>query len=155
VVRTINVPTFGLLLLRRTHVNRFQFKRDGEQIIDGRPTLRLEFVERVKPTIVRDLKGRDVPLEGRFWIDGAEVVRTLVKTRGTPDPGRPFVPASGTTVMWVEVNYARDDRLGISVPVIMNERATAPNFATVSGTAEYSNFRRFNVDTSFETTHPR
>ena len=149
VIRTINVPTFALMLLRPANVKRFQFRKRGEEMIGDVMAWRVDFVERRTPTIVRTLRGANVPLEGSLWIDPASgrVVKTLVKSVGTPDPGAPMPPpGSGHTLMWVVVTYTPSETLGLWVPEKMSEWARAADMAVVSGTATYLNFRRFEVN---------
>ena len=157
VIRTINVPTFGLMLLRPEYVKRFEFKKRSEEMVGDVLTWRVAFAERVRPTVVRTLPrgGNDVPLEGSFWIvpQSGRVIKTLVKTIGTPDPGVPLVVTSNQTLMRVEVTFAPSDALGLWVPERMAEWARAENRAEVSGTATYSRFRRFAVKTA-ETFQP-
>src|SRR4029453_4644694 len=109
-------------------------ERVGDGLTGGGP-----FAERVRPTVVRTLPrgGNDVPLEGSFWIEpqSGRVIKTLVKTIGTPDPGGPLVVTSNRTLMWVEVTFAPNDSLGLWVPETMTEWARAENRAVVSGTA--------------------
>ena len=155
VIRTINVPTFGLMLLRPDYLKRFEFRKRSEEMIGDGLTWRVTFVERARPTVVRTLRGQDVPLEGSLWIEpqSGRVIKTLVKTIGTPDPGVPLVVISNQTLMRVEVTFAPSEALGLWVPDRMSEWARAENRAEVSGTATYSRFRRFAVKTA-ETFQP-
>jgi hypothetical protein len=150
VIRTINVPTFALIVLRPAYLKRFEFRKRGEETIAKVRTWRVEFVERTRPTVVRTLRGNNVPLEGSLWIDplSGRVLRTLVKTLGTPNPGQPIRPRSGDTLMLVVVTYAPSATLGFWVPETMSEWSMGPDRGTVSATATYSNFRRFEVSTS-------
>lgn len=150
VFRTINVPTFGLLLLNPEYLKRFEFRKRSEEKVTGVATWRITFEEQARPTVVRTLKGDDVRLEGSLWIEPGtgRVIKTLVKTVGTPDPGelRPRIP--GLTSMRVETTFAPSDTLGLWVPVTMSEWAKALDGYEVEGTATYSRFRRFTVKTS-------
>jgi hypothetical protein len=156
VIRTINVPTFGLLLLRPEYLKRFEFRKRSEERVSGVATWRISFDERLRPTVVRTLRGNDVPLEGSLWIEPGtgHVIKTLVKTIGTPDPGSPMIRFRGPTLMWVETTFAPSDALGLWVPATMTEWARAENSSEVEGTATYSRFRRFTVKT-LETFHER
>jgi hypothetical protein len=149
IVRSINVPTFGLMLLCPSHLPRFEFTKRGEDRIAGVMTWRVGFVERTRPTVVRTLRGGDVLLEGSLWIDplSGRVLKTLVKTLGTPDPGPVLRSVTGETHMWVEVTFTPNETLGLWVPEKMTEWGQAANLAIVSGTATYSRFRRFAVKT--------
>jgi len=150
VVRSINVPTFGLILLRPSYLKRFDFRKRGEDRIAGVAAWRVEFVERTRPTVVRTLSGGDVMLEGSLWIDplSGRVIKTLVKTAGTPDPGSTVWRWAGLTQMWVEVTFVPNDTLGLWVPETMTEWGRGDNLVEVSGTATYSRFRRFSVRTT-------
>jgi hypothetical protein len=152
VIRTINVPTFGLMLLRPSYLKRFEFKKRGEEMVGDVLTWRVTFEERTRPTVVRTLPrgGNDVPLEGSFWIEpqSGRVIRTLVKTIGTPDPGSLMYVVSNRTLMWVDVKFAPGEIPGLWVPQTMTEWARAENRSEVTGTATYSRFRRFEVKTS-------
>jgi hypothetical protein len=154
VIRTIDVPMFGLTLLRPDLRARFTFKKRREEPLDGVLTWRVDYVEPMRPTIVRTLRGESVPLEGSFWVEPASgrIMRTLVKVQGTPDPGVRMPPSSGSTLMWVQVTFAPNDTLGMWVPARMNELAMAADRSMVVVAAMYSNVRRFEVNTT-ETFH--
>src|SRR6185503_15245265 len=152
VVRTINTPTFGLMLLRPSYAARLTFRKRGEEVVAGERTWRITFVERVRPTIVRTLPrgGEDVPLEGTLWIEpsSGRVIKTLVRTIGTPDPGSLLPVYSAQTLMWVEVTFTPSETLGFLVPEKMTEWARAIDRTQVTGIATYSRFRRFTVRTT-------
>jgi hypothetical protein len=154
VTRTINTPTFGLMLLRPAYAARFEFKKRGEERIAQQPVWHVTFTERARPTVVRTLRNDDVPIEGSVWIEpeSGRVVKTLVKTIGTPDPGSFIVTFVERTLLRVEVFFAPSDSLGFWVPVRMTEWAQASDRSVVEGTATYTRFRRFTVNTaeSFE-----
>jgi len=76
------------------------------------------------------------------------VIKTLVKTIGTPDPGSPTYVISSQTLMRVEVAFTPSDVLDLWAPETMTEWARAENRNEVTGTAMYSNFRRFAVKTT-------
>jgi hypothetical protein len=149
VIRTIDVPTFALMLLRPEYRRRFQFRKHGEETIESTSVWRIDFVEHARPSIVRTLRNSDVMLEGSFWIDpmSGRVVKTLVKTEGTPDPGIRIPPPTRTPLMWVLVAYAPNDALGLWVPDRMNEVAVSMDRSSVTVAATYSNFRKFDVQT--------
>lgn len=152
VIRTINVPTFGLLLLKPEYLKRFEFMKRGEEKVGGLVTWRIVFVERARPTVVRTLPpgGDDVPLEGSLWIEPetGRVIKTLVKTAGTPDPGAFTAAVVGFTLMRVETTFAPNDAVGLWVPEKMTEWARADDLSEVEGVATYSRFRRFTVRTT-------
>lgn len=150
VFRTINVPTFGLLTLDGQHADRFEFTGAGDERIDGRMVARVRFVERRGGSLVKTLKGEPVPLEGTLWLerDTGRVMRTLVKTRGTQEPGRQPPPFDGQVLMWVQTNFGLVPPSGAWAPVEMREWSRSSDLREVSGTATYSNLREFAVDTA-------
>ena len=150
VTRTINTPTFGLMLLRPAYARRLEFKKRGEELVAGQRVWRVTFVERVRPTVVRTLRNEDVPIEGSLWIEpsSGRVVKTLVKTIGTPDPGSLTPIIRGLTLMRVEVTFAPSESLRFWVPDTLTEWARASDGTEISGTASYARFRRFTVNTT-------
>jgi hypothetical protein len=149
-ITTITVPTFGLMLLTPANLQRFEFRKRGEEQIAGVTTWRVGFVELTRPTLVRTLRGDDVTIEGSLWIDPltGRVIKTLVKTLGTPDPGLPVTAGNGLTLMWVEVTFARNEALGLWVPEKLTEWARTGDNAVVAGTSTYARFRRLAVKTT-------
>lgn len=150
VFRTINVPTFGLLPLDGSYSDRFEFRANGGERIDGRPATRVLFVERRGRSLVRTLKGDDVPIDGALWIEDAtgRVLRTIVKTPGTQNPDRRPPPFDGRVLMWVETTYGPVPPSADWGPVQMRDWSRASDMREVSGIASYSNLRRFSVDTT-------
>jgi hypothetical protein len=154
IVRTINVPTFPLMLLRPVFRQRFEFtERPRQEAVNGQAATRIDFLERTRPTITRSAHGDNAPLDGSFWLDvgSGRVLKSLVKTVGTPDPGKTgffSFGGSGVTELWVQVSYAMNDVLGVSVPTEMTEFGATPSGSRVDGKATYSNFLRFQVNTS-------
>jgi len=142
--------TFGLMLLRPEYARRLEFKKRGEELLAGLRVWRVTFVERVRPTVVRTLRNEDVPIEGSLWIEpsSGRVVKTLVKTIGTPDAGSLMPIYSAQTMMRVEVTFAPNESLRFWVPDTLTEWARASNGAEISGTATYTRFRRFTVNTT-------
>jgi hypothetical protein len=150
VIRTIDVPTFALMLLRPDYRRRFTFRKHGEETFESVPTWRIDFVEHARPAIVRTLRKDDVMLEGSVWVEPASgrIVKTLVKTEGTPDPGIRIPPPNRVPLMWVLVAFAPNDALGVWVPDRMNEVAVSMDRSSLAVTATYSNFRRFDAQTT-------
>lgn len=160
--RTINTPLLSLLFLQRSIQPRFRFKLGKLDAGAGPRTWVVEYKEEARPTLIRALMtddNRDLPASGRFWIDAdtgrvskTELLFAVVGMR-----------ASLTTA------FRRDDRLGMDVPLDLrevyrlqrevseqgptNKDEGAPRVTNsveetiVSGTAVYSNFRRFDVAT--------
>lgn len=136
--RTLADPLLALIFLEPAFRSRFAFALAGIDTSHGGDVWIIKYEERARPTIVRDLDDRNAPVSGRFWIEGAtgRVVQTELKIRG------------GDCVMTV---FGHDERLQISVPVEMRDVAWVGE-TSVTGTATYSNFRRFDIHTE-ETVH--
>jgi len=91
------------------------------------------FVERGRPTLLRagPFADQDVPTRGVVWIE--EATGRILQTELEVGRGR------GAPKMTTK--FRLDERLQVTVPVEM--RTQNPD-----GTATYTNFRRFGVDTS-------
>jgi len=80
-----------------------------------------------------------VPAKGRYWIDPADgrILRTRLETR----------PTGSTNT--IDVVFRHEPALGLLVPGEMVEQRKGGT-ETLDGRAVYTNFRRFQVDTSFQ-----
>jgi hypothetical protein len=144
--RTINVPTLALEFLALNFQPRQRYEKTGEETVTGVRTWRIAFDEQARPTVIRTPDGGDVPSKGIVWVD--PVTGRIIRTQLEPQQGyqdetvtvsKPEGPRQKSTIV---VTYAPDPRLGTWVPVEMRESyATAQ--LSLTGTATYSNFRRF------------
>ena len=136
-LRSTNVPTFALTILRDEHRRRFEFERVDEERVEGLNVWVIQFREWASPTLISDLRGGDVSARGRMWIDPLEgrLVRTEVLTGDDDSQMR-----SRTTV-----RYRPEGDLGIWVPWDMQERYESRDGRRFDATASYSNFQQFNV----------
>ncbi len=134
IVRTFNEPTLALLFLDRRYRSRFDFSRGRDARVNGTRASAFEFVERNRPTVIRN-GDRDVPAQGTLWIEPAtgrvlqtslEMVDETVGLRGR-----------------VSVIYKLDARLGTMVPIEMRESYVSAAGERIDCTATYSDFRRF------------
>lgn len=139
VSRNINVPTLALVFLTDRHRHRFDFKLGKRD--DSAPGVVVEFKERTRPTFVRTEGNRDLPVQGRLWLD--ESSGTVLRTE---------LEAIDTAVeAHITVTYEREATLGLWVPARMEERyRRRRDPMEVHGLATYSKFRRFQVSTSEE-----
>ena len=83
VERNINVPLFLLRFLQAENRHRFNFRLAGTRRVAGVEAWRIEFEERVFPTIITDKQGNDVDAKGWFLVDqltGA-IVETALENR--------------------------------------------------------------------------
>ena len=83
--RTLNVPTFALLVLHPDHQHRFSFSSAGSRSIDGTQTVLIAFAEKGRPTLVAGADG-DVVSKGGIWIDADR--GTVLRTDVWYSPGR-------------------------------------------------------------------
>jgi VWFA-related protein len=145
VARNVNVPLFPLSILRTYNRIRFDFTIAREEDSAGVRVWRVEYSERLRPTLVKDLYGNDVPISGWFLVDqltGA-IVETCVRTSKGPATGEMLV------------HYRRDPLLGLWVPAEMREIFRDGRSVITDGKATYSNFRRFQVTTEEKIVIPK
>ena len=142
VQRNINTPTLVLVFMTDDQRPHFSFKI-GKSEDEG---VVIEFRETVRPTFVRTSNDRDLPVNGRLWVD--EQDGTIHKTE---------LHAVDTNVeAHITVTYTLEPGLGLWVPSRMEERYRAGrDSAEVRGTATYSRFRRFQVKTSENIDDPK
>jgi hypothetical protein len=148
--RTINTPMTALMFLTTIHQPQSTFSLDGAEVIAGVTCRVVRFTEVREPSLIESLDGT-VQAGGRFWIEpmSGRVMRSelLAVTTLATDRTR-LVRGRITTT------YAEEGRLGIWVPVRMDEHyevVRGPTKGTIDGRADYSNFRRFGVSTSEQT----
>ena len=138
VLRTINVPVLALIVLRPQYQPRFTFSNLQRDRRAGPDVWSIEFHEHERPTIIRGEGGKDLPSSGRFWIEAPD--GRVVKTELMVDDSQ--VHAIITT------DYRPDESFGFNLPSRMREQyTTGPRMSRIIGTATYSKFRRFNVET--------
>jgi len=142
--REVNLPTTGLFMLHLRNQHRLAF-RAGDVEPSGAAACRIvTFTEQSRPTIVKSLRGYDVPLSGRACIDATG---TVLSTRLDLD-GRYTMRGA------IDVSYERHERLDVLVPGRMWEWYALPESISdagwptyVEGMANYSNLRLFSVTT--------
>jgi hypothetical protein len=146
VQRTINIPIMGMLFFDRRSQPLSAFKRVESGNVKALAPLAaapaiwaIEFKETQPGTMVRGLKGRDVPSHGRAWIDSTSgrVLRTQHISVDT------FVRAQ------IDVTYRAEAGLNLLVPGEMREKYVIlqPN-VTINGRAISNRFRQFTVTTT-------
>lgn len=131
VSRTINVPTVALDLIHPRHRSRFTVTKRGEEVVDGTRAWVLAYDERSRLTLLRTPDGRDRSSRGAVWVDpetGA-VLRSDLSWDGSP-PG------------FIVVHYRHEPNIDALVPETMLEEYRGLK-GTVTGTATYTNYRRF------------
>lgn len=135
--RTINVPDIALAYLHPDHQDKIKVEPSQRTRLEGAEALLFRFREISGPTIVTSPTGQDIRAHGRIWTDSISGV--ILRTELT-------VSAQRSTAVSV-VDFRRDERLGVLVPVRMSERYSAAN-EFVAAIATYSNFRKFSVSTT-------
>ena len=164
--RTLNVPTFALLVLHPDHQHRFSFSSAGSRSIDGTQTVLIAFAEKGRPTLVAGADG-DVVSKGGIWIDADR--GTVLRTDVWYSPGREGWSFTGAAFTRIVTEYEREPRLQVTVPVRMTETYEAgggyyagmldewgrrrSGFA-IKAVAHYSGYRRFDVTTDEKYTSP-
>jgi hypothetical protein len=142
VTRTINIPTFPLLVVHPTHRDRFRFS-DGGRSREAEADLRqVAFREKGRPRLVRGARGQDVELRGLLVIDErtGELVRATV------------TPHAGHLRSALKVSFARVAGLSRRVPVRLREWYWVDDVPErdryVEGDATYDEFRRYTTEVS-------
>ena len=137
--RNFNVPTMGLLVASPANQGRFAFELRGYDTIEGVRVALIAFSETATPTLItRD--GHDWPSRGLLWVE--------------PEAGRVWRTDLQLSDRDLEMRqttwFTRDDRLDLMVPARMRELYDYVERSDeyVEATAEYSNVRRFRVETS-------
>jgi hypothetical protein len=171
VQRNFNVPTMALLFLHPSNASRFRFDRAGSDTIDGTPVWKVRYREVGVPTIIRTSEGKNVPVNGMFWIDPTHgrILKTSLEVKGEVEisgglSAMPESLGSNTsghgaapdnrveTYSRVTTSYKHDQRLGLLLPAEMVEdyqgvsvnRATGRDRITrISCRGTYSDFKRF------------
>jgi len=142
--RTVNVPVLALVVLDPTVQPRFRFKRADKS---SEPPVRsavataakpwvIQYREAERQTIIRTTGGRDMPAEGRFWIE-PETGRVLASELIVGD-----VTIRGV----IDVGYDVDPAMNPLLPAEMRERYDIRRDSSrVDGKATYGRFRQFQV----------
>jgi hypothetical protein len=136
VYRTINIPLQTLELLHPQYRMRFQFGVAGRERVRGQEAAVISFNERAAPSLIDDGFGGDLLAQGRVWVEpvtGA-VLRTELRFSGF---SAPFLKDA-----LIRVDYQRDSRLQVLVPLEMEE-TYGLDIEVLHGRASYRNYRRF------------
>jgi hypothetical protein len=136
--RTINLPNLPLELLHPRHRHRFMQEIYDREKVRGIQTVLLRFGEISTPTIIRQPDGRDMKTVVWAWIEPGS--GRLLRAQVTAQDAQlsPTVPFSAV----IRVDFREESTLGMLVPFEMQETFFVER-GTGSGTARYSNYRRF------------
>ncbi|OFV91055.1 MAG: hypothetical protein A3G76_11335 [Acidobacteria bacterium RIFCSPLOWO2_12_FULL_65_11] len=138
--RTINNPVIGLAILQADFQERFRFSLGRLDPTVGPGVWIIEYTETGRPTLIAGKVGVDLFAEGRLWVEG-ETGR-LLKTEVLLI--QPSLRGLVTTV------FRFDERLGIAVPVEMQEDYLTDTGTRLVAKATYDRFRRFDVSVDEE-----
>jgi len=152
VARNFNTPTYALLFLRASHKSRFAFELvndtspplglDRPEAEDGVDLQVLGYRETWPTTVLRGADGRNMPAQGRFWIEST-TGRVLATELVVDDAAVKAVIA----VRFENIDVEGEEGRGRLVPVEMRERYDNRETVTrIDGTATYSGFRWFSVE---------
>lgn len=136
-LRTINNPVLPLMILEAETQQRFRFSLGKQDLSMGPGVWIIEFKEQSSPTMIGGRGGLDLFSHGRLWIEAS--AGRLVKSEMSID--QPLLRAVVTTV------FRRDEHFSIDVPFEMRERYQSDNGTTLTATASYGRFRKFDVST--------
>jgi len=137
ITRTLNVPTFALLVLHAANQSRFSFKTAGGDGATNPSACDVVFQEAESPTIIRNSVGGDVPASGTFRIE--PVTGRIVQSEL-------FAGSTSTGVaLKALVIYERDRKLQLWLPKEMREEYAAQSNERLQCVARYSNYRRAEV----------
>jgi hypothetical protein len=131
--RNFNERTLALRVLAPGNASRFQFREAGAARVGRVATYRIEFTEIGRPTVIQS-QDHDAPIGGVLLVEpkSGRVARSELRVAD---------PTTGALARIV-VDYAVPKALDTWMPVRMSEEYDA-GATSVRGTAEYSNFRRF------------
>jgi hypothetical protein len=138
-MRTINLPTTVLEILRIDQHPRFIFKVRGHDKIDGTMTTRLDFEEFDEPTMINSQDGTPLFIRGSAWLEPANgrLWRAQLQVRPKPAAGQP--PLLGNRL---RIDFALYQAWDVLLPKELTEEFFILG-GRGNGHARYSNFRRY------------
>lgn len=139
--RTINLPNLPLEMLHPRHRHRFTQEIHDREKVRGVQTVLLRLDEISTPTIIRQPDGRDMKTVVWAWIEpgSGRLLRAQVTVQDAQlSTTAPFIAV-------IRVDFKEDSKVGMLVPFEMQETFFVEHGGG-TGTAKYSNFRRFLTD---------
>ena len=131
--RDLNFPTLALWFLEPVSTRRFNFRKVGEETLQGRRVWVVEYTEVVRPTFVKTPAGGNIVSSGRIWAE--------------PTTGRVHRTLLTAGIATITVEYAvRPEVPGLWLPVSMEEQYRSGT-VVITGKATYAKFRQFQVQT--------
>lgn len=147
VARTLNQPGVPLAFLQTSLQPRFAFTLDRLDTDVGARVWIVKYKEQQRPTLFQHNSVMDNPSSGRFWINGDTGM--VVRSEHVLMPAG--LSATFTT------SFGGNPGRPVVVPLEMTERVVGRmrGSDSVTGTARYSNFRRFRITTEESRTGDR
>jgi hypothetical protein len=145
--RNMNIPTLALSFMHPRDQGRFEFTRAKDETVGGLKLWLLRYVERARPTLIGTSEGRNVPIEGRLWIDPAtgRIWQTEVRFQHRAEERSSIVtrfraqaPFSVLVPDYMWEWYESGDVFGRQIV----------DKTLVECLARYSNYRQFRVETT-------
>ena len=149
--RTFNIPTYALLSLHPSYVQRFRFEKSSEGCAGFDTAWEVRFEEVGVPTMTRGFNGINLPATGHVCLDpeSGRVFETEM------DLHHPAVNATRrATDAKATVKFAVESSVDMLVPVEMRERYLERGGASTTSIARYRNYRRFGVTTNEDFVEP-
>jgi hypothetical protein len=138
-VRTTNLPTTPLELLRVDHQQQFIFKVRGKDKIDGTSTTRLDFEEFDEPTLVHSVDGQPLFIRGTAWVEPGNGRLWRVQLTIKPKVLAGMPQNIGNRL---RVDFMLHAAWGMMVPKELSEEFFVIG-GRGNGKARYSNYRRY------------
>ena len=149
--RTFNIPTYTLLILHPSNIQRFHFSKDGEDCAGVDAAWEIEFEETYLPTLTRGFNGINLPADGQLCVDpsSGRVFETEINLHH-PSVGetRPATNVKAT------VKFSLESNIGMLLPEEMRERYSEQGGGNTTSTARYRNYRQFGVTTNEDWEEP-
>jgi hypothetical protein len=145
--RNINNPALVLELLDGRNQARFRFSKSGEGTVEKVRGWIIDFQEQARPSIVRTAEDKDVPVEGQAWVNPVTGCLLRVDLR-LEDFSADSSHGS------ISVTFREDPRLHFWVPATLTEKYQPNKGAADAGTATYTSYRQFGVETHEEFVPP-
>lgn len=136
--RTINLPNLPLELLHPRYRHRFSQEIFGRETVRGTQTVVLRFDEFATPSIIQQGDGSNMQTVVWAWVEPAsgQLLRAQVNAKDARFGGPRFSAE-------VRVDFKNERTLDLLVPSEMNEKFFVDDSGTGTGTAKYTNYRRF------------
>ena len=139
ITRNFNEPTLALLVFDPEHKARFTFDRRHVSRAPEAVLATLEFRERERPTLIRDLSLGPVFSRGEIVMEAGGAIRSTTFRVALEDVG-----------VELTTDYAMNEKLGMRVPSVFRERYErgrqgTQRYERIACEAFYTNYRRFDV----------